>query len=162
SGAFTGSREPATPAPVSAPPEPVRSVGARSAFPAPPVVDGDIGAQLPLHSPAQARGAALEAALAIWGIHAANPNELESDDGRERFAGVGIERMPILPELAALHSAAAPALVSLRDEGGVAHLALLRALSGDYALLDGIVPGVSVRVTQSDFLNHLDGEVYAL
>jgi hypothetical protein len=70
--------------------------------------------------------------------------------------------MPILPELAALHSAAAPALVSLRDRSGTAHQVLLRALSGDYALLDGIVPGATLRVTQSDLLRHLDGEVYAL
>jgi hypothetical protein len=39
---------------------------------------------------------------------------------------------------------------------------LLRALPGDYALLDGVAPGVTLRVTQSDLLRHLDGEVYAL
>src|SRR5262249_51945097 len=81
---------------------------------------------------------------------------------RQRLASERLQLMPILPELAALHSAAAPALVSLRDGSGTAHLALLRSLSGDYAHLDGIVPGATLRVTQSDLLRHLDGEVYAL
>jgi hypothetical protein len=87
---------------------------------------------------------------------------LAFDELRERLAGEGLQLLPILPELAALHSAAAPALVSLRDDSGTEHLALLRSLSGDYAHLDGVVPGLTLRVTQSDLLRHLDGEVYAL
>ena len=130
--------------------------------PAPPVLDGDLGAQLPLSTAAEGRAAALDAALAIWGSPTSGAREVEFDELRERLAREHLELMPILPELPALHSARAPALVSLRDASGTAHLALLRGLSGDYAQLDGIVPGVTLRVTQSDLLRHLDGEVYVL
>jgi general secretion pathway protein A len=162
-GAFPSSRAPVRePAEVSARRNPAPPTAVRAPTPAPPVIDGDLGAQLPLLRPAEGRAAALEAALEIWGEPAARVRELELDEVRERLAGARIELMPILPELAAMHSAAAPAIVSLRDASGTAHLALLRGLAGDYALLDGIVPGATVRVTQSDLLRHLDGEVYAL
>jgi general secretion pathway protein A len=164
---LSGTREAAWPAPppVSARPEPAAALDplpTRPAAPAPPVVDGDLGAQLPLRSAAEGRAAALDAALALWGLPASGARGLEPEEMYQRLASARLERMPILPELAALRSAAAPALVSVRDDSGEAHLLLLRALSGEYALIDGIVPGVTVRVTQSDLLRHLDGEVYAL
>jgi general secretion pathway protein A len=159
--AFRGEPTP-PPSPVSAQPAPGAAVAMKVRAPAPPVLDGDLRAQLPLSAPAEGRAAALDAALAIWGSPGSGARELEFDELRERLASERIELMPILPELPALHSAGAPALVSLRDASGTAHLALLRGLSGDYAQIDGIVPGVTLRVTQSDLLRHLDGEVYAL
>jgi general secretion pathway protein A len=165
-GAFSGAHEPAA----SATP-PVASRGRVASAstsagavrsPAPPVIDGDLGAQLPLWPPAEGRAAALDAALAIWGRPVSGTRALEFEELRERLASEGLQLMPILPELSAMHSAAAPALVSLRDDAGTEHLALLRSLSGDYAYLDGIVSGATLRVTQSDLLRHLDGEVYAL
>jgi general secretion pathway protein A len=160
-GLLSGEREPAPP-PVSAQPAPGEAIAVPARAPIPPVLDGDLGAQLPLTPPAQGRAAALDAALAVWGRPAAGARELEFDELRERLASEQLELMPILPELPALYSAGAPALVSLRDASGTAHHALLRRLSGDYAHLDGIVPDVTLRVTQSDLLRHLDGEVYAL
>jgi general secretion pathway protein A len=160
-GAFPG--EPAPPsAPVSARSVPAAALTAPVRAPAPLMIDGDLGVHLPLTSPAQGRAAALDAALAIWGRPVSGARELEFDELRERLASERLELMPIMPELPALHSADAPALISLRDASGTAHLALLRALSGNYAQLDGIVPGLTLRVTQTDLLRHLDGEVYAL
>jgi general secretion pathway protein A len=144
-------------APIPAPP-----AAAQAPIPAPPVIDGALGAQLPLLRPADGRAEVLAAALALWHQPAASVPPLEYDELRARLAGARFELMPIVPELKALQSAAAPALVSLRDDSGAPHMALLRALPGDYALLDGVAPGVTLRVTQSDLLRHLDGEVYAL
>jgi general secretion pathway protein A len=164
-GAFSGAREsaadvPAMPA-ISARP-PAAAVAAPERPAAPPVLDGALGAQLALTSPAEGRAAALDAALSVWGIAVSGARELELDELRARLASERLELMPIPPEIPAMHRASAPALVTLRDDGGAEHLALLRALPGDYALLDGIVPGATLRVTQTDLLRHLDGEVYAL
>jgi general secretion pathway protein A len=151
------------PPPVSAQPAPAALMPIPTApVPAPPVVDGALGAQLSLLSPAEGHAEVLAAALALWNLPVSDVQPLELDELRDRLAGAHFELMPIVPELSALQSAQAPALVSLRDGSGTAHVALLRALPGDYALLDGIVPGVTLRVTQSDLLRHLDGEVYAL
>jgi general secretion pathway protein A len=128
----------------------------------PPVVDGDLGAQLPLRSAAEGRAAALDAALVLWGLPVLGARALDRDALHEQLASARLELMPVVPELAALRDAAAPALVSLRDDSGQAHLLLLRGLSGEYALVDGVVRGATLRVTQSDLLRHLDGEVYAL
>jgi general secretion pathway protein A len=169
-GALSGERERETP-PVSAAREPAPPpVSARvtpdaaiaGGQPPPPVLDGDLGAQLSLMTPAQGLAAALDAALAIWGRPVSGVPELDFDALREHLASERLELMPILPELPALYSAGTPALVSLRDGSGTVHVALLRRLSGDYAHLDGIMHGVTLRVTQSDLLRHLDGEVYAL
>ncbi len=164
--ALQGPRESApAPAPVSAQsesPAALARVAPHPPAPPPPVVDGDLRAQLPLLSPDEGRAAALEAALAVWGLPAAGVQPLGFEELRERLASARVELMPIRPELGAMHSAAAPALVSLRDASGTAHVALLRALSEGYAQLDGIVPDATLRVTQSDLLRHLDGEVYAL
>ncbi len=143
--------------------EPETAPGPVSARPpGPPVVDGALGAQLALMSPAQGRAATLDATLATWGRPTAGTQKLEFEELRARLSREHLEMMPILPELAALRSAGAPALVSLRDASGTEHVALLRSLEGDYAELEGIVPGMALRVTQSDLLRHLDGEVYAL
>jgi general secretion pathway protein A len=165
SGAFWATSAPdATTPPVSALPE---RASADTPQPdpdppaPPPVIDGDLGAQLPLRDPDEGRAEALDAALSVWGRPASGARAIDVDGLRDRLTNERVELMPILPELAALQSAAAPALVSLRDRSGTTHQVLLRALSGDYALLDGIVPGATVRVTQSDLLRHLDGEVYA-
>ncbi|TMA34987.1 MAG: AAA family ATPase [Deltaproteobacteria bacterium] len=154
--------EAANPPPVSALPPASTVVPARAPAPAPAVLDGVLDALLPLRNPAECRAAALDAALAIWGMPVSGSRSLDPEQLRERLASARLELLPVLPELAALHSAAAPALVSLRDGVSTAHVALLRALPGDYALLDGIVPGATLRITQSDLLRHLDGEVYAL
>jgi hypothetical protein len=104
----------------------------------------------------------LAAALTLWRLPVPSVPALEHEELRARLVGAHFELMPVVPELAALQRAAAPALVTLRDDSGTEHVALLRSLPGDYALLDGIVPGATLRVTQSDLLRHLDGEVYAL
>ena len=152
------------PPPVSALPDPAAAQPPIpvAPAPAPPIVDGALGPQLSLLSPAEGHAEVLAAALALWNLPVADVQPLELEELRERLAGAHFELMPVVPELAALQSAATPALVSLRDGSGTAHVALLRALPGDYALLDGVVPGVTLRVTQSDLLRHLDGEVYAL
>jgi general secretion pathway protein A len=149
---------------VSARPDPVAVKAPIPVVPAPtpPVVDGALGAQLPLTSPAEGHAQVFAAALALWRLPAENVPPLELHELHARLEGARFELMPIVPELAALQGAAAPALVSLRDDAGTSHVALLRALPGDYALLDGVVPGATLRITQSDLLRHLDGEVYAL
>ena len=139
-------------------PDPITAVP----MPAPPIVDGALASELPLSSPAEGHAEVVAAALALWNLPTAPVPPIDRDQLHERLADAHIELMPIEPELPALQRAAAPALVSLRDGSGTAHTALLRALPGDHALLDGIVPGVTLRVTQSDLLRHLDGEVYAL
>ena len=156
-----GPREAIAPA-VSARPDPVAAQPPIPATPAPPVVDGALGAQLPLSSPADGHAQVFAAALALWHLPAEDVPPLELHELHARLEGARFELMPIVPELAALQGAAAPALVSLRDDSGTPHVALLRALPGDYALLDGVVPGATLRITQSDLLRHLDGEVYAL
>src|SRR5262245_41941323 len=161
-GTFSGEPELALPPPVSAPVAPTALIPEPTRAPVPPVLDGDLNAQLPLTTPAEGRAAALDAALALWGMPTAGVRELEFDELRERLASKRLELMPLVPELPALHSADTPALVTLRDGSGTSHVALLRGLPGDYAHLDGIVPGITLRVTQSDLLRHLDGEVYAL
>jgi len=160
---FAGSGD-AAPPPVSARPDRVAAQAPLPAvpLPAPPVVDGALGAQLPLSSPAEGHAQVFAAALALWRLPAENVPPLELHELHARLEGARFELLPIVPELAALQGAAAPALVSLRDDSGTPHVALLRALPGDYALLDGVVPGVTLRITQSDLLRHLDGEVYAL
>jgi general secretion pathway protein A len=157
-------RDATRPPAVSARPEPTAADALTPAppAPAPPVIDGVLGALLPMLTPAEGRAEVLAAALALWRLPAVDVPPIAFEDLRQRLAAARVELMPILPELAALHDAGAPALVSLRDDSGAPHVALLRALPGDYALLDGIASGVTVRVTQSDLLRHLDGEVYAL
>jgi general secretion pathway protein A len=157
---FAGPRE----MPAVSAPDPTVALAptASPSAPAPPVIDGALGAQLPLSSPAEGRAQVFAAALALWRLPAENVPPLELHELHARLEGARFELMPIVPELAALQGAAAPALVSLRDDSGTPHVALLRALPGDYALLDGVAPGVTLRVTQSDLLRHLDGEVYAL
>jgi hypothetical protein len=125
------------------------------------VIDGDPRRAAAAAQPAEARAAALEAALGSGGCRSAGAR-IELEALREQPRERALELMPLVPELAALHSARAPRVVSLRDGSGTRISPLLRALSGDYALLDGIVPGATLRVTQSDLLRHLDGEVYAL
>jgi len=150
--------------PVSARPDPAVAAAPTSAPTAtvPPVIDGVLGVHLPLSSPAEGRAQVLAAALALWRLPTASVPPLELEELRARLADERFELLPLVPELAALHRAATPVLVTLRDDSGIAHVALLRSLPGDYALLDGIVPGATLRVTQSDLLRHLDGEVYAL
>jgi general secretion pathway protein A len=159
------------PPPVSARPAPapaaVQPPAVAPPAPVPPVVDGALATELPLLSPGEGRAEVLAAALALWRLPAptlaeASPPPIGAEELHDRLEGARVERMPILPELAALQSAAAPALVSLRDGSGTSHVVLLRALPNEHALLDGVVRGVTLRVTQSDLLRHLDGEVYAL
>jgi general secretion pathway protein A len=150
-------------APVEPPPAPAPDPAAPSEPAAPlPVIDGVLGSLLPLRTPGADRAATLEAALARWGLPAAGEQELGFDQLREQLATRRFEMLPVLPELEALRSAASPAVVSLRDDAGTEHFALLRALSADHAHLDGILPNATLRVSTRDLLSHLDGEVYVL
>jgi putative peptidoglycan binding protein len=131
--------------------------------PAPlPLVDGSLGTLLPLRSAGEDRAATLEAALATWGLPAAGAQQLRFDELREPLAQRNFEMLPVVPELEAMRAAASPAVVSLRDDAGTEHFALLRALSPDHVHLDGILPNATLRVSTSDFMSHLDGEVYAI
>ena len=109
----------------------VRRSELRVRAPVPPVLDGDLARAAAAHH-SRSRAAPLRStprSRSGEGRRRAR-SELEFDELRERLANERLELMPILPELAALHSAGAPALVSLRDASGTAHLALLRSAVG--------------------------------
>jgi general secretion pathway protein A len=149
----------ATPPPVTAAAPPVAAATPRS--PA-AIIDGDLEPMLELRSPAEGRAAALEAALAAWGLPPDGAAELDFEDLQERLAVRRLELLKILPDLDSLRRAATPANVALRDARGTAHYALLRTLSSDHAYLDGVLRAGTLRVSTRDLMSHLDGEVYAV
>jgi general secretion pathway protein A len=140
-------------------PEPAAAVAPAAAT---MVVDGEVEPLLELRSPGEGIAATLDAVLATWGLSAAGESELAFGELRDQLARQRLELLPIMPELPALRGAATPAIVSLRDASGTAHLALLRRLSGDHAYLDGVLPGATLRTSTGDLMRHLDGEVYAV
>jgi general secretion pathway protein A len=149
-------------APIEPPPPDPEPVSPIEPPPPRPLVDGALSTILPLRTPSEDRAATLEAALATWGLPAAGAQQLEFDELRDQLATRRFELLPVLPELEALRNAACPAVVSLRDDAGTQHFALLRGLSADHAHLDGLIPDATLRVSTRDFMSHLDGEVYAL
>ncbi len=143
----------------------VAAPGPAAAVASPPstlVLDGEVEPYLDLRTPAEGIAATLDAVLATWGLSAVSEPELEWSELRARLASQRLELMPLVPELPALRAAATPAIVSLRDVAGTAHLALLRRLSGDHAYLEGVVHGATLRTSTGDLMRRLDGEVYAV
>jgi len=132
------------------------------AAPTGPVVDVTLDRVLSGLEPADSQAATIAAVFHAWGLPEesvadAGPETLRASLARQRF-----QLLPVLPELSAMRSTATPALVSLRDASGVAHVALLRTLESEHAHLEGLAPGETLRVAVGDLLRHLDGEVYAV
>src|SRR5207247_10627381 len=79
--------EAANPPPVWALPPASTVVPARAPAPAPAVLDGVLDALLPLRNPAECRAAALDAALAVWGMPVSGSRSLDPEQLREPLAG---------------------------------------------------------------------------
>jgi len=146
---------------------------ATAAAPAPPrqattpaprraVLDAELDPALTWLSPEQSIAETLRAILEVWSLPPSGEDETSLEGLQAALAQRGIALLPVLPELPELRATGAPAIVSLRDRAGESHLALLRSLPGDDALLTGLALGLAIRVSTADLLRHLDGEVYAV
>lgn len=158
-------RLPAPPVVAARPPVPVPAAAFPEAPPTPevpPLRDAEaLDELLTLQDPATTHTATLAALLRAWGLEEDDARASTFRDLLTQLEGRGL-RTRSLTSIRELRELDVPAIVRLVDAQGVAHSALVRALSNDSADLEAVVPGQVVRLPIGELEQRWERPGYAI
>jgi general secretion pathway protein A len=133
---------------------PVEKLSAPAALPGSDVLD----ALLSLQSGEQSAASATRAALALWQLEGAPPQDASLDAIDAALRAAGCSSLALTgSDLAQLRRLELPALIELRGPDAQPRFALLRRLAAGRADLEGLVAGQSVRVDEAELVRHWTG-----